>query len=192
MALSDPPSGGSSRPGAPNLAAMVEALAAAGVRYVVTGSVAARAWTGRQDAPPGDLDIVPELSAENLVRLAALLDRCHARPVHRPDWKRTLSPEECARWRPAPATAEQLDHQLTTPWGLLDVVPRISGEYDRLAERAARVEAWGVPVLVAHPDDLLATLRPDVQVKHRDRLPALEAARRRAMEGESPVGFGAG
>jgi len=164
----------------------VEELASAGVQYVVTGSVAASAWTGAEASPPGDFDIAPELSAENLARLAALLDRCGARPAHRPEWKRTLSPEECARWRPRPATAEQLDHLLETPWGLLDVVPRISLEYDRLMERATPVDAWGFRVWVAHPEDLLETLRPDRHVKHRRRWGALVAACQIAAGGGVP------
>jgi hypothetical protein len=170
--------------------ALVEALASAGVRYVITGSVAAYAWTGHAEPPPGDLDIAPELSAENLSRLAALLARCGARPVHRPDWKRTLSPEECARWRPEPATAAQLDHQLVTPWGLLDVVPKISGEYERLIERAAPVKAWGFRVALAHPEDLRATIQPDRQEKHRARTAILAEACERAARGAGPVGLG--
>lgn len=178
-------------PGAADIAAMVKALASAGVRYVITGSVAAAAWTGATDPPPGDLDIVPELSAENLSRLAALLERTGARPVHRPDWKRTLGPDECARWRPVPATAEQLDHQLMTSWGLLDVVPRISGDFDRLVGNAVPVDAWGHDVLVAHPADLLATLRPEREAKHRLREASLAAARARASAGGRPVSLAA-
>ena len=175
--------------GTPDLQAMIAALELAGVRYVITGSVAAWAWTGAAETEPGDLDIAPELSDENLASLAALLDGCGARPVHRPDWKRSLSPEACAAWRPHPATAEQLDHQLETPWGLLDVVPRISGEYIRLIEGAASIEAWGHRVLIAHPEALLATLRPDRAEKHRRREAVLATALARAATGVGPRGL---
>ena len=173
----------------PDVKALVAALDAVGVRYVVTGSVAAAAWIGVAEAPPGDLDIAPELSPENLSRLAALLDRCQARPVHRPDWKRTLSPEACAAWRPHPATAQQLDHQLETPWGLLDVVPEISGSFAHLVLRAAPADAWGIEVRIAHPEDLLATLRPDREEKHRRRQAGLTVARDRAAAGAHPAGL---
>jgi hypothetical protein len=173
--------------GVHDLRGMIAALHAGDVRSVITGSVAAAAWAGGFESPPGDLDIAPDLSTVNLERLAALLERSGARPVHRPDWKRTLSPEACAAWRPWPATAEQLDHQLTTPWGLLDVVPRISGEYSRLLPRASAVDAWGASVLIAHPEDLLATLRPDREPKHRRREPILRAALERAASGRSPI-----
>jgi len=176
-------------PGTPDLEAMIEALELARVQYVITGSVAAWAWTGTAEATPGDLDIAPELSHQNLASLATLLDRCGARPVHRPDWKRSLSREACAAWRPHPATAEQLDHQLETPWGLLDVVPRISGEFARLVERAATLDAWGHRVRVAHPEDLLATLRPDRAEKHQRREAALVAALARAATGARPAGL---
>jgi len=172
-----------------DLKTLVAALEAAGVRYVVTGSVAAAAWMGAAETPPGDLDIVPELSRENLSRLAAFLGQCQARPVHRPDWKRTLSPEECARWRPQPATAQQLDHQLETPWGLLDVVPEISGAFAHLVLRAAPADAWGIEVRIAHPEDLIATLRPDREEKHRRRQAGLAAARARAAAGARPAGL---
>ena len=168
---------------------LLEALAASSVRYVLTGSIAAAAWAGETSDPPGDLDIVPEISADNLNSLGALLTRCGARPVHRPDWKRTLSPEECARWKPEPATAEQLDHQLETPWGLLDVVPLVSGEYVALARRAVPFTAWGVEIFVADPEDLIATIRTDTQEKRRRREPVLAAQLACARAGGRPRGL---
>lgn len=89
---------------APNVRELVTALARAQVRYVLTGSVAAAAWTGRA-GEPGDLDIAPDLEPGHLARLARLLAALQARPVHRPEWKRTLSPEACSRWRPNPPPA---------------------------------------------------------------------------------------
>ena len=168
-----------------DLRALVDGLAAAEVRYVITGSVAAVAWT-ELVLTPGDLDIGPDLGPDTLARLAALLASGSARPVHRPDWKRTLSPEECERWRPDPATPEQLDHQLHTPHGLLDVVPSIAGSFIELMPRARHAHAWGVEVALAHPADLLATMRPDREAKHRVRLAALEQSALDAASGARP------
>lgn len=169
--------------------AIVQQLAAASVRYVLVGSLAAAAWAGAAPAAPGDFDLAPQLTEENLRRLAQLLWRWEARPVHRPDWRRTLSPEDCAAWRPEPPSADQLDHQLVTPLGLVDVVPRIAGPYDELMLRAAPVLAWGIPMSVAHPTDLLGTLRVDREPKHQLRRSVLLECETRARQGASPIGL---
>lgn len=174
------------RTGAPDVRAMVRVLSEAGVRYVLTGSVAAAAWTGPPFATFGDFDLAPDLAPDNLARLATLLAGCGAKPVYRPDWKRGLDPEAIARWRPEPPTPEQLDHQLVTPWGLLDVVPAVSGAYADLLPRAVPSRAWGITVAIAHPADLLATLRPDSAPKHRAREAALLDAVARAAAGGRP------
>jgi putative acetyltransferase len=63
-----------------------------------------------------------------------------------------------------------------TIWGLLDVVPVIAGRYDDLLKRSAGVSAWGHAVRLAHPADLLATLRPDRARKDAARRVDLETA----------------
>jgi hypothetical protein len=161
----------SASPTRPDEAFFVRDLAAAGVRYVMTGSSAASHYVAI-DAP-ADFDMTPECSADNLARLASCLARWGARPVSRPDWKRTLSPEAAAAWRPFPAEEAQLDHQMSTPHGLFDVVPRVAGSFEHLMRRARVMSLFGVDVFIAHPDDLLATLRADVLEKHRMRAAAL-------------------
>jgi hypothetical protein len=183
MAVSDSVAGAGA---AVDVRAIVRALADARVRYVLTGSLAAAAWAGPPPAPIGDFDLAPDLAPDNLARLAALLAACGARPVHRPDWKRGLDLEAIARWRPEPATPEQLDHQLVTPWGLLDVVPTLSGAFEALALRAVPSRGWGITVSIAHPEDLRATLRPDREAKHRAREAAIDAAVARAAAGGRP------
>ena len=161
---------------------LLEGLKRAGVTHVLTGSVAAAAWGVAVD--PGDLDIAPELSAENLERLASLLEEWEARPHRFPasEWVAAPSAEECDAWRPIPATPEQLDQLLVTPHGLLDVVPRIAGAYDWLRPRAMARELHGLRVAVARPDDLIAPMRIGRKAKHRARirhlLEAAEALRR--------------
>lgn len=140
----------------------------------MSGSVAALAHG--VPLQPRDLDIAPDLSEDNLERLAALLERWQAKPVHEPSWPESLSPEECAAWTPNPATPGRLDHLLLTTLGRLDVVPWRSGWYLDLIRRAVELEIAGSRVPVAHPDDLIATLDLRSE-KHRDRLPHLERAR---------------
>jgi hypothetical protein len=91
---------------------------------------------------------------------------------------RVVEPEECAVWTPYPATPGRLDTVLYTPFGRLDVVPWRSGWYLDLVLRAGERTVEGVPVLVAHPDDLLATIRMTKE-KHQIRRPLLEEARAR-------------
>lgn len=159
-----------------DIAGILRALIGSEIRFVLTGSVAALAYG--VPVQPGDLDIAPDLSADNLERLAGVLAGWQAKPVYVPEWPETLSPEECAAWTPYPATPGRLDRLLETPLGRFDVVPRRSGWYLDLLQRAMEREVETVPVLVAHPDDLLATMRM-TEGKHQVRRPLLEEARNR-------------
>jgi hypothetical protein len=169
-------------PSRPNVAAILAALDAAGVRFVLTGSVAATAYGLTLE--PGDLDIAPDLEADNLTALAGLLARWNAKPVHAPEWPGSPTADECARWTPDPPTPGRLDHLLHTPYGRFDVVPWRSGWYLDLVRRAFVRTVSGVKVRVAHPEDLLATLSPTAE-KHRTRRVLLEAVveRMRAADG---------
>jgi hypothetical protein len=57
-----------------------------------------------------------------------------------------------------------------------------------LAPRGHTVRAWGVEVIVADPDDLIATLCSDREAKHRRRLEELGALRRHRPDA-SPRGL---
>ena len=164
--------------------ALIGGLGHAQVRYVLTGSVAAAAYGVAVE--PRDFDIAPDLAPENLSRLAGLLADWGAKPQHIPNWDRSLTPAECAAWQPFPATPENLDHLLVTPHGLLDVVPAVSGSYAELRQRALRTRAYGFEVFVAHPSDLIATMRPRAP-KHEERLPALFDALDRVAAGDTAI-----
>ncbi len=153
-------------------------LATAGVRYVLTGSVAAAAYG--VPVEPRDLDIAPAVDPENLARLAGVLRRWGAKPVPDPDWPQSLAPEECERWVPDPPTSEHLDHRMATPHGYFDVVPSRSCTYGDLIRRALPLHHEGRTILVAHPEDLIAVLRLH-KAKHQSRLPHLEAIRERVL-----------
>jgi hypothetical protein len=157
-------------------------LEVAGVRYVLTGSVAAAAYG--VPVEPRDFDIAPDLDPDNLSRLADVLRRWDAKPMPDPLWPESLSLEECQRWTPDPPTAEHLDHLLTTPHGLFDVVPTRSIGYTDLIARALPLVYEGRTILVAHPADLIAALRMH-NTKHQVRLPQLSAILERLSRGET-------
>jgi hypothetical protein len=156
---------------------------AAGVDYVVTGSVAALAYGVPTE--PRDLDIAPALDPSNLARIAELLREWGAKPHFDPDWEQ-VTEEDCERWTPDPATAENLDHLFETRHGLFDVVPQRSGVFEELAPRALVASLDGAPVRVAHPCDLIPHLRLH-KPKHQSREPYLDDLCDRARIGELPV-----
>ena len=168
----------------PRYRAIIAGLGHAQVRYVLTGSVAAAAYGVAVE--PRDFDLAPDVAPENLSRLAGLLADWGAKPQHIPSWDGTLTPAQCDAWRAFPATPENLDHLLVTPHGLLDIVPAASGSYAALRERALRTRAYGFDVFVAHPADLIATMRPR-SVKHQERLPALFDALDRVAAGDTAI-----
>lgn len=153
------------------------------MRFVVAGSVAVASYG--VDLDPGDLDIVPETSGENLRRLAQALTDLEAQPLgpfgswtrrETGEWKwapRPTSERELAEWAADPGDVDSFDHLFVTRLGNLDVVPRIAGDYDRLAGRAVPKSSHGVLVPVAHVDELLARLTIPRREKDRDRVRAL-------------------
>ena len=174
---------------APDLRGLIVALADNPVEWVLAGSVAVLAWLPPPwPFMPGDIDVVPERSATNLERLARALETLTARPIHDPAWPASLSPEECERWTPWPAAEERLNHRFETPLGQLDIVPRRAGLYEKLRPRSHALDAWGVRVWVADPEDLAATMRPG-RTKHARRLALMGEIRGRSARGEAPCGL---
>jgi len=166
-----------------NPAAVIGELERRGIRYILSGSVAAMAWG--VDLDPGDIDIVPDLDAANLRSLGALLHDVGAKPKYVTGWAQGPSEEACARWTPEPFDAAALDHRFLTPWGELDVVPTKSGTYDALHPRAVTVEAFGVRVRVVHIEDLIAQGASWDRPRDQSRREALVAARERHVKGEA-------
>lgn len=177
----------------PDVNALLEALDARGVLFVVTGSVAALLHGLKIE--PGDLDITPSLDRENLERLTRALDDLRARldpdePFGR--WEMgaqgerqwvTFEPtvadrEGRARWRPDPAQVSTFDHLLQTRHGTLDVVPVLSGTYEELHPRAIEVKVNGRRVYVESIADQLATLTVPRRQKDIERVRGLRALQR--------------
>jgi alpha-mannosidase len=182
-------------PRPPDIPQLLRLLGNHQVRYVLTGSVALQVY-GIDIGAPGDLDITPALDPENLARLtAALLDMEAALDPDglvghwetHPDGERKwvvdqLTPEiraSRAAWRPDPADAGTMDHLFLTRHGNFDVVPDLSGQYDRLIQRAVQTIAFGQMIWVAHIDDLLAALTVPRRKKDAARVHQLRDLQRK-------------
>lgn len=180
----------------PEIGELLQLLVHHEVEFVIAGSVAA--LLHGVDLCPGDLDIVPELSAANLKRLIAVLEAIEGHPPGpfgawtvlpngEKKWiARETTPEELAAWAPDPGDIDSLDHLYVTRLGNFDVVPEINGEFAFLQERAVRLPAYGHTPWVAHIDDLLWRNTVPRREKDIPRIAALrEIQRSRALTGRS-------
>lgn len=71
-----------------------------------------------------------------------------------------------------------MDHLFLSRYGNLDVVPEVSGTYDVLQQRAVEMQVYGYTALVAHIDDLLATLTIPRRKKDGPRVQQLRLVQR--------------
>ena len=156
------------------------------VTYVLGGSVAA-AIIGVPIDTPDDLDAIPEVSRDNLSRLAKALDNMEARPygpfgkwtvaaIGEYQWHpRQTTEDELDQWRPNPEDVSSFDHLYTTKHGNFDVVPEIAGTFEVLRARATTYDIGGIEVHVTHVDDLLARLTIPRRQKDVDRVALLRS-----------------
>ena len=175
----------------PDVATLLTELQHHRVEFILAGSVAVEAW-GVDVGTPGDLDIVPAMGHDNLSRLARLLGEIDAKAW--PVTGRWVEEGSDVRWEefaaddprrnqplpdPDPDRIETFDSLFSTRLGELDIVPCISGTYDWLRPRAARLQVRGVDNnLVTHLDDLLALLTVPRRRKDADRVAALRERQR--------------
>lgn len=85
-------------------------------------------------------------------------------------------------WSPDPADVSTFDHLFCTRLGNVDVVPEVSGTYEMLMKRAARMDAWGDDIWVVHMDELLAALTVPRRAKDVPRVRQLREIQRRRGE----------
>jgi hypothetical protein len=157
----------------------------------VIGSVAAR-FHGLE-VEPRDLDVTPDLDPLNLSRLITALADAEAWPVPKAGhWERDAagervwyadpdSPSEIRAWVPDPKRPETLDSLFTSRLGDLDVVPDLSGTFQRLDERATPRRAGAIEARVAHLDDLIAALTVPRRARDAERVRALRERQRTAL-----------
>ena len=166
---------------------MLEALRSHEIRWIMTGSTVLAAYSA--DLSPNDLDVMPALDAQNLRRVAALLVELDAIPIHKPEWKDSLTVEQCRAWKPEPAIEEQLDRLLVTTLGLLDVVPRLCGTYEELKQQAISIDAFGYEILMCDPHEVLRKMPERPRKKDRRRAAQLQEVRDRIGKGLGPIGL---
>lgn len=154
--------------------AILRALVAGGVEFVLVGGLAA-AVRGSPTVTY-DVDIAPRQSPENLARLAAVLHALGAVRFTDPD-----APLE----EPRPERFTERVEQFAAPIGYIDVLRslRAVGGFDDLAGRAERVEVGDVTVVVADLDDVIRSKEAAGRPKDLAQLPALRALREQLERG---------
>lgn len=138
---------------------------------------------------PGDLDIVPSLTAENLTRLAMVIAEVGGIPESLGSWSvdpngelqwqtDSTDPADLARWRPDPLDPDSFDHRFLSRLGDFDVVPRLAGEFSVLDESAKDVLVDGFVVRIASIEELLSTLTVPRRPKDAERVRRLRDIQR--------------
>lgn len=148
-------------------APILVALVARGVQFVVIGGFAARLHGS--PLPTEDVDVTPEMSAENLARLSDALRDLRARLRH-PD-----IPEGLPFSLDAASLAGSVFWNLTTPHGELDLcfTPAGTTGYSALAPDAVRLNLGGVEVTVASLADIVCSKSAANRPKDQRALPVL-------------------
>ena len=157
------------------------------VDYVVVGGLAAIAHGAARAT--FDIDLVPDWSASNLERLALALREADAllrvpdgQPIEYPIDAESLGAFEVSTWR--------------TRYGDVDIItgtPTIQrghlADYNELARRAHRREAFGITILVADLSDLIESKQVLARDPDLAALPELHRLRdRHAKRGINPLG----
>lgn len=147
---------------------ILKVLAEHGVRYVLVGGIAAT--LRGSPSMTYDIDVAPELSGDNLERLAAALRDLGA--------VRYTEPEEDIAAPHAEEMSARVE-QFASPIGYIDVLRelRAIGGYERLIEAAELIEVAGTSVYVAALDDIIASKEAAGRPKDLAQLPALYALR---------------
>lgn len=167
-------------PAYPDFSAVLTALGAAGVRFVVIGGVA-MAVHGSAHVTT-DIDLCYARDSANLGALAASL------APHKPSLRGV--PEDVPFLWDARTLRSMVNFTLRTDIGDVDLLgdPPGAPGFDILWERAIPFEINGVRVRVASLDDLIAMKRAANRPKDQGHVMELEALRKLTRAGESPDG----
>ncbi len=163
---------------------LVQQLHRHGVRWVMSGSTVAALYGAA--LIPNDLDVVPALDEQNLVRLAGLLDEVHAVPAYFAPPRKGPTLEQCLAWRPEPPTAQQLDHLFVTSLGMLDIPPSLTGNYEELMTSAREITIAGIQVWICDPRQMLDRLPAKARAKDTARAATYAALRERLRYDPQP------
>jgi len=159
-------------------APLIDALHVHGVRWVLCGSHVLTLHGAALKA--NDLDVVPDLTSENLSRVAACLAALNARRAHLNGWggaRGTMA--ACLSWRPEPPTASNLDWLYVTPHGMLDIVIENADPFDALMQGASRHTSGSTPYFACAPWRVLQALEKRTRKKDKARMAIYAAMRAR-------------
>lgn len=149
---------------------LFEALADAGVEYIVVGGWAVNAHGYLRTTK--DIGLCPAPDRENLERLARLLIVLESRQLGLEDFEDAELPGD-------PTDPESLaaggNFRVETKLGILDLMQWLDSadgelEYDDLARTAISAEPFGVPLLVCSLEHLVAMKRRADRERDRDDL----------------------
>ncbi|MBV7379058.1 hypothetical protein [Maritimibacter dapengensis] len=155
---------------------LIRCLARFDVRWVLCGSQVLALHGAK--FTPNDLDVVPDLTPENLERVAACLEDLGATAAYLEGWggaRGTM--DACKAWRPWPATAENLDWLFVTRFGMLDIVIKKADSYAALIEGATWEAVDGAECWVCDPRKVLAALEGRRRAKDHARRAAYREMR---------------
>lgn len=135
---------------------LLEALVRHGVRFIILGGIAERMLGSPRSTD--DFDICPATGAENLERLAAMLNEIGARWA--PPGLEELGFDPAEPWSAASFKA-QTSLTLLTAYGRFDIWPRPDGTkgYSELIKRAVDVEVGELKVKAVHLEDSIRIKR---------------------------------
>ncbi|MBC7808172.1 MAG: hypothetical protein H7145_18735 [Akkermansiaceae bacterium] len=153
----------------PEIEAVLLALNAAGVRYVVIGGVAMRLQGASHRTD--DFDVFYGRDAANLEAIVRAL-----MPYH-PQLRG--APEGLPFIFDARTLKNGLNFTFTTDIGAIDLLGDTGGmDFAGLWERASQIEVNDIPIRVASVDDIIAMKRAANRPKDQDHIKSLEALRR--------------
>lgn len=152
-----------------NFEAALAALADAGVQFVIVGGLAGTAHGSALLTK--DLDICYERTADNHKRLAALLQKIHARLRDAPGSLPFVLDER--------ALSQGMNFTLQTDLGDIDLLGELSGggRFSELMRDAMPMLLYGKTFQVASLDALIRSKRAAGRPKDMNALPELEALR---------------
>ena len=150
-----------------DLAELLTVLKRHQVGYTVIGGVAVQVHGHRRTTR--DLDVIPDLTSGNLLRLTAALQELEARPRDTPG-AGVPSAEQLA--------AASVVPPLTTKHGELHILNEVpsAAAYGHLRERALMIDLDGVELAIAGLDDLIAMKRATGRPEDLRDIAALIAA----------------
>jgi len=151
---------------------VLRALEANGVKYVLVGGTAVILHGVPRTT--ADLDLVPDLSADNLHRLIAALTAIGFQPRAPVPASQLADPERRAEWIREKDLKAFSFHRPTRPLDAVDVLISVPIEYEALSANCETLDAGGLPIRIASIADLMVLKRHAGRPQDLSDIDALE------------------